>query len=40
MAAMPFPYNGILLIQGNFPRIFPMDTLKQASFPIPFFKLF
>ena len=40
MAAMPFPCNGILLIQGILPRIFPMYTLRQASFPIPFFKLF
>ena len=23
MAAMPFPCNGILLIQGNLPRVFP-----------------
>ena len=35
MAAMQFPCNGILLIQGNLPKIFPM-----ASFPIPYFKLF
>ena len=32
MAAMPFPCNGILLIQGNLLRIFPMSTLRQASF--------
>ena len=40
MAAMPLPCNGILLIQGNLPRIFKMSTLRQASFPIPYFKLF
>ena len=40
MAAMPFLCNGILLIQCNLPRIFPMSTLRQASFPIPYFKLF
>ena len=43
MAAMKFPYDGILLIQGNLvnlPRIFPMSTLRQASFPIHYFKLF
>ena len=40
MAAMPFPCNGILLIQGNLPRIFPISTLRPAIFPIPYFKLF
>ena len=35
MATMSFPCNGILLIQSNLPRIFPMSTLSQASFPIP-----
>ena len=33
---MPFPCNGILLIQG----IFPMYTLRQASFRIPFSNYF
>ena len=28
MAAMQFPCNGILLIQSNLPRIFPMFTLR------------
>ena len=37
MAAMPFHCNGILLIQGNLPGIFPMSTLRQASFPIPYY---
>ena len=32
MAAMPFPFNGILLIQDNLPRVFPMFTLNYASF--------
>ena len=40
MAALPFPCNTILLIQVNLPRIFPMSTLRYASFPIPYFKLF
>ena len=40
MAAMSFPRNGILLIQGNLPRIFLMSTLRLASFPIPYFKIF
>ena len=40
MAAIPFPCNGILLIQGNLPRIIAMSTLRQASYPIPCFKLF
>ena len=40
MAAMPFPCNGISLTQGNLPGIFQMSTLKQASYPYPFFKLF
>ena len=26
MAAMPFPCNGILLIQGNLLRIFPVNN--------------
>ena len=38
---MPFPCNGILLILGNFPRIFPMSTLRQIpadidKCPLPF----
>ena len=37
MAAMPFPCTGILLIQGNLPRVFPVFTFKYASFPIPYF---
>ena len=32
MAAMPFPCNGIFLIQANLPRILPVSTLKEASF--------
>ena len=39
MAVMPFPCNAILLIQGNLPKTFPMSTLRQASFPIPYFKM-
>ena len=39
MAAMPFPSNGILLIQGNSPRVLPMLTMNYASFPIPYFNL-
>ena len=31
MAAMPVPCNGIQLIQGNLPRIFPMFTLIMLS---------
>ena len=31
MAAMPFPRNGILLIQGNLPRIFPLVILNKVS---------
>ena len=27
MAAMPFPCNAVLLIQGNLPRVFPVFTL-------------
>ena len=34
-AVMSFPCNGILLIHGSLPRIFPISTLRQASFPIP-----
>ena len=36
MAAMPFPSNGILLIQGNFPRVFPVFTYNYASCLIPY----
>ena len=39
MAAMPFPSNGILLIQGNSPWVLPMLTLNYASFPIPYLNL-
>ena len=39
MAAMLFPCNGILLIQ-RFNHGFSLcSTLRQASFPIPYFKL-
>ena len=37
---MPLPYNGILLIQDNLPRIFSMSALRLASFHILYFKLF
>ena len=36
---MLFHCNGIFLIQGNLPRVFPMFTLNYASFPIPYFNL-
>ena len=36
MAAMPFPCNGILIIQENLARVFPILTLNNASFPIPY----
>ena len=32
MVPMPFPCNGILVVLGNFPRIFPMASLIYASF--------
>ena len=35
MAAMPFTSNGILVVVGNLPRIFPMYSLIYASFLIP-----
>ena len=38
-AAMPFPCIGILLIQGNLPRIFPVFPLNYASFCIPYLNL-
>ena len=37
MAAMLFPCNGILVVLGNLPRIFPMSSLIYASFLIPYF---
>ena len=43
MADMPFPYNGIVLIQGNLLRVILVFTLKlakvdyfYASFLIPY----
>ena len=39
MADMPFPCNSVLLIQGNLPRVFPMFTLYNAIFLIPYFNL-
>ena len=38
MAAMPFPFNGILLIQGNFPRVLSVLVLKIVSCLIPYIK--
>ena len=32
-------HSPLMLIQENLPRIFPMFTLRLASFPIPCFKL-
>ena len=32
MAEMRFPCYGILLIQGNLPRVFPVFTMNNASF--------
>ena len=31
MAVMPFPCNGIVLFQGNFPRVIQVFTLKMAK---------
>ena len=39
MAAMPFPSNDILLIQGNLPRVILVLTLNNASFLFPYFDL-
>ena len=39
MAAMPFQCNGILVVLGNLPRIFPMFSLIYASFLIPYSNL-
>ena len=39
MAAMPFPCNGFLLIQGNLPRVILVFTMKYASFLIPYCNL-
>ena len=36
---MPFPCNGIVLIQGNLPRVILVFTLDYASFLIPYFNL-
>ena len=35
MAAIPFPCNGILVDQGNLPRVFPVFTLNYAVFLSP-----
>ena len=40
IAAMPFPCNGILLIQGNFPRFLSVLGLKIASCLIPYIDSF
>ena len=40
MAAMPFPCNGVLLNQGVNLGFSLCLTLRQVSFPIPYFKLF
>ena len=38
MAEMRFPCYGILLIQGNLPRVFPVFTMNNASFFYPLFQ--
>ena len=38
MAAMTIPCNGILLIQGNLPKVILVFTVNNACFPIPYFK--
>ena len=38
-AVIPFPCNGILLIQGNLPRVIFVFTLNYSSFLIPYFNL-
>ena len=40
MAAMPFPCNGILLFQGNLPRVLSVLVLKIASCLIPYIDSF
>ena len=38
MVAMPFPCNGILLVQGNLPRVFPVFTVNVTRFSsIPYY---
>ena len=39
IAAMPFPFNGILVVLGNFPRIFLMSSLIYVSILILYFKI-
>ena len=39
MAAMQFPCNGIVLIQGNLPRVTLEYTLNYASFLIHYFNV-
>ena len=39
MADMQFPCNGILVVVGNLPGIFPMSTLIYASLSISYFNL-
>ena len=38
-AAMPFPCNGIVLIQGNLARVILVFTFNYACFFIPYFNL-
>ena len=40
MVAIPFPCNGILLIQGNLPRLILVFILNDGSFLILYFKFF
>ena len=39
MAAMPFPCNGILVVLGNLPRIFPLSyyTNIEGAFNVKIF---
>ena len=39
MAAMPFLCNGMLLFQGNLPRVLPVIIYKYASCFIPYIKI-
>ena len=39
MAAMPIPWNGILVVTANLPRIFHVSSLNYASLLIPCFNL-
>ena len=39
MAAMPFPFIGILLIQCNLTRVILVFTLNYASFLFPYINL-